>query len=305
MSRSIQLAVPAEMADALQSRLQGMQGVVGLCRYRGASLQPLGDVLVVNTTNDTARSVFAILTELRVSDVGSILTNSPNGLICSGNADGIQRETNEAVWEEMESHLRLDTNLSFNYLAMMLLAGGVGAAGLWADMLHIVVGAMVIAPAFEPLVRIPFGLLVGPRSLALRGLWSTAAGYLMVLLGGMLAALFLRLLDASPSSILESRVSVRYWSSFTTTGVLASVFGSLAGAIIISGLRSTMTTGVMIALALVPSMAIVGMGVGTGDLPVAASALARWGVDALLVLAASALVFAAKKRWLHHRGSLG
>jgi hypothetical protein len=78
--------------------------------------------------------------------------------------------------------MRGDTNLGVNYLSLMALAGAIAAAGLWTGMLHIIVGAMVIAPAFEPLMRIPFGLICGTREVSVRGAKSGAAGYLAMAL---------------------------------------------------------------------------------------------------------------------------
>jgi hypothetical protein len=304
MPRSIQFSVSPESADLVQDRLRDQPGIMGLSRHRGASVQPPGDILLVNTSNDAARQVFTLIEELHV-DPATILVSSHTALVSFNNPDPVERETNEALWEEMSSHLRQDTNIGFNYLTMMMLAGAVAAVGLWADMLHIVVGAMVIAPAFEPLVRLPFGLVIGPGKLALRGLWSTLAGYSMIAVGGAIAVLLLQWVDTQASLELSSRRWVRYWSSFSTTGVMASVFGALAGAIVISGLRSVMTTGVMIALALVPSMAIVGMGLAAGDFSVIGGGFARCAADAALVITAAALVLGGKQIVLHRRIALG
>jgi uncharacterized membrane protein len=66
-----------------------------------------------------------------------------------------------------------------------------------------------------------------------------------------------------------------------------------------------MTTGVMIALALVPSMAIVGMAIRAGDFSAISGGLSRWAVDAVLVIVAAAVAFIAKRALLHRRSSLG
>lgn len=301
MPRTIELAISPELADALVPRLQNLDGVLGLARYAGASLTPPGDILTMQTCNDAEISVFKVLEEFRVHEQGTILTRQPLALLPSENSQKVEDEGNEAVWEEMAFHLRGDTNVDFNYCSLMAISGAVAAVGLWADMLHIVIGAMVIAPAFEPLVRLPFGMIVGPQRMLLRGTWSIAAGYLLMALGSLVAVLILRLIDPQASLDLESRYWVGYWSSFTPPGVLASVFAAIGGGIVISGLRSVMTTGVMIALALVPSISIVGMGLGAGDFSVIDGGLARWAVDAGLVMLISAMVIAAKRKWHHHR----
>lgn len=304
MPRSIELSVPAEQADVILQRVEGLEGVVGLARQRGASLQPPGDMLSIQVTNDASRRVLVLLDELQVREHGSIVTNEPRSIISAEHQKLIDRETNETFWDEMAFLLRLDTNLAPNYLTLMALAGAIAAVGLWSDTLHLVVGAMVIAPAFEPLVRLPFGLIAGPRRIAWGGLTSAAAGYLLLGLGGLLATVVLRAVDPARSPDLATRAWVQFWSTVTPTGVLASALAAVAGAVVVSGQRSVLTTGVMIALALIPSMAIVGMGLSVGDAALAARGLLRWSVDVGLVVLLSAIVLWLKQRFLHHHRGL-
>jgi len=58
---------------------------------------------------------------------------------------------------------------------------------------------------------------------------------------------------------------------------------------------------VMVALALVPSMALVGVGLASGNPGLALGGLLRWGVEVTCVLVAGGTVLAIKRRVLHHR----
>jgi hypothetical protein len=301
MPRIIQVSVSPDIADALLKRLDGVSGLIGLSRTRGAALQPPGDVLSIQVTNDATRAVFALLEDLRVHESGSIATSDPRCMVAPGHRKVLDRESNETVWDEMAFLLRQDTNLAFNYLGLMFLAGAIAAAGLWADMLHIVIGAMVVAPGFEPLVRLPFGVIAARSELATRGALSTAAGYAMIALGGAVTLVVLRLVDPSADPDISSRQWVQYWSSFTAPGIVNSVLAAAAGAIVISGLRSVLTTGVMIALALIPSMTIVGMALVSGDLALMRAGFARWLADAGFVILLSAVIFGYKQATLHRR----
>jgi uncharacterized membrane protein len=181
----------------------------------------------------------------------------------------------------------------------MLIAGATAAAGLWSDTLHLVVGAMVIAPAFEPLVRIPLGMIIGSQDVSGRGAISAAVGYCTLLLGGAIGTLLLRMVDPGGATSLSENVWVGYWTTITAPGLLASIFAGAAGAIVVTGQRSVLTTGVMIALALVPSMALVGMGLVVGDTTMMGHAFFRWVIDVGIVLVLSALVLGVKQSMLH------
>lgn len=304
MPRVIELSIAPEKADAVLERLQGMEGVVGLARHAAASLSPPGDIVAVQVANDAVRTVLEALAELEVLDGGSIATNEPRSLLSPRHQHTIDRESNETVWDEMAFMLREDTNLAVNYLALMALAGAVAAVGLWTDTLHIVIASMLIAPAFEPLVRMPFGLIVGLRELATGGLVSAVAGYLMLVLGSLLATFILQLVDPRSLQELQGQFWLAYWSTVTATAVFTSVLGAVAGVLVITGQRSVLTTGVMVALALIPSLSIVGVALAVADFTLAGRGFVRWTVDVGLVVAISAGVIWLKQLLLHRRRAL-
>lgn len=187
----------------------------------------------------------------------------------------------------------------------MFLAGAAAACGLWSDKLHLVIGAMLIAPAFEPLIRIPCGIVTGLRRLGTRGIRASVVGYLMLLAGAALTALLLAAIEPEKVARFSSQYWVGYWSSFSSTGVLVSLVGACAGALVVSGLRSVLTTGVMVTLALIPSMSLVGMGIVLGEAALAGDAFVRWVVDAVLVIVAGLAVLGLKQKFVHRLRALG
>ena len=305
MPRVIAVTLPDSKTDALIEQIRQIEDVVGLSLQRGASLDPPGDVLTIQTTNEGVRDVFKALEQFEVTDGGSISTSEPRSLLSPPHQHGIDTETNETVWDEMASLLRQDTNLSSNFLMLMALSGAVAAAGLWTNTVHVVVGAMLIAPGFEPLLRIPFGLIGGPRELATRGLVSTLAGYLALAVGAALTYLILRTVDPATSPVLATRSWVQFWSEVTPTGVFVAVVGGVTGAIVITTQRSTLTAGVMIALALIPTMSLVGMASVSGDWELAGRGFVLWAVNVIAVIAASAATFALKQIVVHRGKVLG
>jgi hypothetical protein len=150
LPRTIDITLSPGKTDILLDRVKAIDGVTGVALQRGASLDPSGDIVTLAATNDGTRAVLNLIDELDVVDGGSVRTSAPLSLISPPYQNGLDRESNETIWEEMAFLLRRDTNLSTNYLLLMALAGAVAAIGLWTNTLHIVVGAMVIAPGFEP-----------------------------------------------------------------------------------------------------------------------------------------------------------
>lgn len=306
MPRTIQVVVPPSKTDELVERVRSSKGVVGLALQRGVSLDPPGDIVIIQSTNDSSHGVLSLLDSLNVTSNGSVLTSQPLSLVSPPYQNRLNKESNETIWEEVAFLLRRDTNLGFNYLSLMALAGAIAAAGIWTDMVHIVIGAMVIAPGFEPLLRIPLGMIAGPRVLASRGLWTSLAGHAMIAVGAALTVLLLLLIDPTNAATpLESRFWVQYWTTFTPPGVVVSLVAGAAGAITVMAQRSVLTAGVMIALALIPTISIAGMALASGNLPLAGAGLLRWAVDVAAVVGVGTIVLGLKQALTHRRHAIG
>ncbi len=290
---------PGGALDRLADHLRDRPGVAGVALYRGVAAGSGGDVLAVDLTNDAALGVLAHLDRTGLLEAGSVTVSEPSVVVSAGEARPLEEEGNEAAWEEMGSLMRRESNLSANYLLLMGLAGAIAAVGMVTDTLHVVVGAMLVAPGFAPLLRIAFSLL-GPRRDTWAGVKSAGVGYLALALGAALGMAVALALHGNTAADLPRLHWVGYWSRVEATGVVTSLLAGIAGGVVTSSRQTVFATGVMVALALVPGMALVGMGLGSGNPGVALGGLARWAVEALCVLTGGGATLAAK-RWLLHR----
>lgn len=300
MSRNIQLSTSPELSGRIVERLKDMPGVASISLQIGASVRPPGDLLSIDATNRAARAILQMLDELEAFEGGSVTLGEPTAVIAPRHRTELDEQDNEAVWEDVSEQLRRDTNVTLNFMLLMVVAGAIASFGLVADTLHIVVGAMLIAPGFEPLLRIAFGLL-GRRHGALAGLRSTLAGYLALAAGAAVALPLALLLKGRAAAELPGLHWAAYWSSVEASGIAVSLFAGAAGATIVSGRLTVFATGVMVALALVPSMALVGIGLASGNLALALGGFLRWGTEVSCVLVAGGGVLAIKRRILHRR----
>lgn len=295
MARSVEITVPSHKTDDLAAQLADLPQVASVQVQRGKSVQPPGDVLVVAVPNRTLHLVLQILDE---RDIGkepgtSFSVSEPVALVESSTIGTILSESTDSSWEEMHQVLARSSNMTINAMFLMFTAGALAAVGISTGAIHIVIGAMVIAPGFEPLTRVALGAVAGGSALR-RGLMDASKGYLALLLGAVLASVLLpafgKVILQGPDSYLESSSLVRYWSSTDPTSLFITVLAGAAGAILVATNRTVLTAGVMIALALIPSAALIGSGLVAGDGEVAVGALVRWVLDVLLVTGMSVLV---------------
>lgn len=310
MPRSVEIVVPPERTDAVLTEVERIDGILGVRLSRGISRRPPGDLVTVLTTNTAFHPLLRLLDRLGVGDATgvSITTMEPAGVISPSHPEAASRDSTDIPWEEMEFSMARESNMTPNALLVMFAAGLIAAEGTATGALHLVIGAMVIAPGFEPIVRVGLGLI--SRSPAWKhGLRDFGAAYLTLLAGGAAGGLLLmatgRSIPLAEGAYLQPGSLLTYWTAVSGPSVMVSLLAGAVGAVLIASNRSVLTAGVMIALALVPSIAIAGMGLVAGDIGMVGGAVTRWAVDVVLVVAMSLVVFAIKHRTVHRRPMMG
>lgn len=306
MARRLSIILPPEKADTLLKGVQGMKGVMSVQLSRGSSIKPPGDVLSIEVLNRNLHGLMRLLDEHGVTGgAGNYLSFSvPVSVISRDYNEEVVRDSSEAAWEEMEATLVSESSPTPNMLGLMAIAGFITAAGISTGTLHLVLAAMVIAPGFEPFIHITLGIVAGSGAWK-RGLRSVALGYAALLAGVFLGAVTIgvkgvTLLSGGEYYIGAGRL-VSYWTTPSFSSLIISAAASAAGAILIASHRSMLTAGVMIGLALIPTAALVSMGVVAGDWVTAWKALIRWAIEAALVVSVSMSVFLWKRFHVHRR----
>jgi hypothetical protein len=301
MPRSLSITVPADRSSALVQALKAQRGLLSLSLQRGASVQPPGDVVTVLCLNRHYASMMQVLEHQRIGrEPGTSFSSSEPISVVASTTDQIPVDSSASSWEEMELTLMKESHLTADVAFLMFVAGFAAAAGVITGAVHVVIGAMVIAPGFEPFVRIALGGLTHSGAWR-RGLFSTAVGYLVLVVGAACAAWLLaatgQSLLSGPGTYHATQPLVDYWTTFSTASVVVSALAAIAGALLVVSHRSVLTAGVMIALALVPAAALIPVALIGGDATRAGWAALRWSTEAALVLGAGWGVLA----WKRHR----
>lgn len=309
MPRQIEIVSPSEQSGFLLTKLQEIDGVIGTRLERGVSQQPRGDVISADVLNRALPEVCRFLAEQKVgaNSSSSFSTSEPKSLVQSSVSEAIARDSSEATWEEIELVIGKESNMTVNTLLVMFVSGVIATIGIATNALHLVIGAMLIAPGFLPMVRLSLGI-VGESAAWRRGLFDILKGYAALAVGAALATLLLISLGKEPlngePSYLPAGTLISYWTSITAPSVVVSLVSGVVGTILVATGRSVLTAGVMVALALVPSAAITAMGAVAGDLNTAIGGASRWAGDVGVVTVTSLLVFAWKRATVHRRPML-
>jgi hypothetical protein len=310
MPRRVDISVAPTETDVLVERISGVDGLIGLRVQEGVSRKPRGDVISLEITNRGLPELVRLLSDLGVgkSADASFTTSEPISITSSPLALAIVKDVSDATWEEMEGVIAKNSNVTASTALLMAIAGMLATIGISTNALHLVVGAMLIAPGFQPIVRVALGI-VGKSAAWRRGLGDIARGYLSLGAGAAVMAIVLWALGEpgvvrSEASYLPAGVLVSYWTTINVSSLVVTALAGVAGALLIATNRAVLTAGVMVALALVPGATIAAAALVEGELAVASRGAARWLIEVLLILLTSVLVLQWKQSRLHRRPAM-
>ncbi len=167
--------------------------------------------------------------------------------------------------------LRLNTR---SYLWMMVLSAIVATAGILLGSPAVVVGSMVIAPIVSPMLTASVGAVRNDRDMLLRSLHMQAIGLGVAILTGALFAWLIKEFQAVPVRLaLEQMALLSLRISPSILSIVVGISAGAAGAYGLATKGNVTIVGVMIAAALIPTAAAVGIGLAWTNFIVALGAL--------------------------------
>ncbi|MFB6193583.1 MAG: TIGR00341 family protein [Halobaculum sp.] len=177
----------------------------------------------------------------------------------NGDEDRIAREELASQADEM-------TPDRTNFLVLTVISVVVATAGLLLDSPAVVVGSMVIAPLLGPAIATSVGTVVDDGDLFRRGVRLQFLGGSVAVVAAAAFGALLRFGGVAPFAPSEV-FAVGEVAERLSAGVLAvpvALGAGVAGALSLSAGVSAALVGVMIAAALVPPTAVVGIGIAWG-----------------------------------------
>lgn len=203
----------------------------------------------------------------------------------------------EALYESVKKGAQLD----LNYFVLVILSTVVAAIGLIENNVAVLIGAMVIAPLLAPNLALSLGTALGDMPLMRKSIQTLFAGILLAV--SLSAALGLLLPAELTSHELMSRTEAGMDSV-----ALALASGAAAALSLTTGLSSVLV-GVMVAVALLPPAATLGLMLGHGNVDLAIGAGLLLAINIVCVNLASKIVFFAKnirpRTWLEKEKAKG
>lgn len=307
MHRTIQISLPSQDSQKLCDELTALETVVGVSLSKNISIKPPGDVITVDVLNKGADDVLKLVRAASENHDLSIITHEAASFIDPERSKIVEDDVDEAIWEEMETGLRHQGRVGWNFIFLMALGGALGAVGLVSEPAPQAIAfaaAGIIAPGFEPLAKIPLGVVLGRWNTVWRGFKSSLIGYTVLILS---AALVMFVLLQTGSVAIEELVKnpeIKTIAHPTLKELIVSGAGALAGILIVATFRRSVIAGALIALIIIPAAASVGAGIAAGERAIIYNGFERLGIDVLFIISAGLLIFWLKQTLVHQRKPL-
>jgi uncharacterized hydrophobic protein (TIGR00271 family) len=180
--------------------------------------------------------------------------------------------------------LREDARINPAYLVLMLLSTMLATVGLYLDSASVVIGAMLLAPLMAPIVSLAMGLLRQDGRMSKRSAKKIIIGMLIALLA---AALITLLFPHKPmTGEMEGRLQP------TLLDLAVAIIAGIAGAYTKSFKEILQSlAGVAIAVALVPPLAVAGIGIGRWDFYFFGQAFLLFATNLIGIILAATFTF--------------
>lgn len=196
----------------------------------------------------------------------------------------IARQELEARAEELASSLP-------TYVVMTVVSAIIATAGLLLDSPATVVGSMVIAPLIGPAMAAAVGSVTDDTELFRRGAVLQLLGVVLSIVAATAFAIFVQTTNLVPPGLdplalaeVEERLSPNFLSLAVAIGA------GVAGAVSLMTGVSAALVGVMIAVALIPPAATVGIGIAYGEPTLALGSAVLVAVNILSINLAALVV---------------
>lgn len=171
-------------------------------------------------------------------------------------AESEQKKKERISREELYEAVLAMARLTRVYFGMVVLSTVVAAVGLLNDNVAVIIGAMVIAPLLGPIIAQAMGTTLGDFALTKLAMKTNVAGLGLSLILSILMGLVLEVHPHGPE--LAARTGIGLGD------IAVALASGGAGALAFTAGAPTVLVGVMVAVALLPPLASLGLLLGSG-----------------------------------------
>ncbi len=266
----LRIIAPADQADDVLDLLRQCTSTTSIVAYRGAAVDPPGDVISCDVAEEDASYVVADLRAMRIHERGSIDLDRLDAAVSVGAQEAERRahgvSADAVLWENVGAKIADQGFVSWGLVALFALAGVIASVGILIDSAPIVVGAMAVSPDFGPIAAFSVGVVRRRRDYVVRGFGAVTIGFTAAILLAFASTLFLRWIGVAPdefrrigNSMAEAIAAPDGFS------VVVALCAGAAGMLSVTLGKSAALVGVAISITTIPAAADIGVSLAYDD----------------------------------------
>jgi uncharacterized hydrophobic protein (TIGR00271 family) len=302
----LRLVVPQDLTKQVLDLLCASPAVSSVIMLENAAHKPEGDVILADVAREDASVIISDLKELELHHRGTIAMEQVDSAISDAAVDAEKAAhgspSDAVVWEHVEARTSEETELSFSFLAFMVIAMLIAAVGVETDSPILIIGAMVVGPEFGPLAALCVALVQRRTDLAKRSLLALAVGFPLGIAVTLLVALVWKWVGVGPDNLadasqpLTSFISHPDWFS-----PIVAVLAGVAGMLSLTSAKSGALVGVLISVTTIPAAANIGVATAYADWNDVEGAAIQLGVNLASIISAGVLTLYVQRRYYMSR----
>ncbi|MFO8148465.1 MAG: DUF389 domain-containing protein [Bacteroidota bacterium] len=195
----------------------------------------------------------------------------------------LPRATSEE-FEDLFKVLRENAEISSIYVVMMILSTLIASFGLFGNSSPVIIGAMILAPIISPIVSFSMGMVRYDVNMLKTGVVTIIIGTLVALVFAAGVSIII------PLKVLTPEINARLSPTLLDMGIAVASGIAAAYAHAKSGIAKSLA-GVAIAVALVPPLAVAGIGIGWWDWEVFSGAFLLYSTNLAGIIMFAGLTF--------------
>jgi uncharacterized hydrophobic protein (TIGR00271 family) len=265
----LRVSTPAELSEAVVGLLERDEAVSSLAVLRGASLRPVGDVVLADVAREGANELVDRLRELGVHKHGTVHIEPVQAWLSQRGFDA-ERGTpgssaDAVVWTDVTQRAYEDSELNWTYLTFMSLATLLASIAIVLDSQVLVIGAMVLGPEFVPIAALGLALVRRRRALFTRALGTLLLGFAVSIAVATVLALAARAVGwIELSDVVGQRPQTDFIYSPDKWSFIVALIAAAAGVLSLTSAKVGGLSGVFISVTTVPASGNVALGLAFG-----------------------------------------
>ncbi|MFD7876010.1 DUF389 domain-containing protein [Streptomyces sp. NPDC059766] len=269
---------PPDLTEHAMALLRAEPGVVNLVLQPDSAFGPDGDAIECDVLTGAANDVLRGLRDLGLVRRGSIVLDPVDTVFsdhaAKAGAEVFGARLSAPVWEQVEAHIRAEGRYPPSFYLFLVIAGLIGAVGIFTNSQILIVGAMVVSPEYGAITSVALAIDQRSRRGVRRGLWALFEGFLPVIVTTFLFALLVRGLDLQPKAFaLGLRPVSRLINSPNFFSLVVAVLAGIAGIVSLAEARTRALLGVFISVTTIPAAADIGVSCAFAEWPEARGSL--------------------------------